>query len=101
MNIPGLNETKLPIINQAIRELAEGASNSTGQITLTPSSTTTVVLDRLATKDSHIDLTPLTANAAAAMATTYVSARGQGTFTLTHASSATVDRTFTYRISRT
>jgi len=101
MNIPGLTESKLPVLNQAIRELAEGASNSLGQITLTPSSTTTVVSDRLATAQSHIDLSPLTANAAAAVGTTYVSARGQGGFTLTHASSASVDRTFTYRISRT
>jgi hypothetical protein len=101
MNIPGLNETRLAIINQAIRELAAGASNSVSQVTLRPSLTTTVVSDPLATVESHIDLCPLTANAAAAQATTYVSSRGRGTFTLTHASAASTDRTFSYRISRT
>jgi ethanolamine utilization microcompartment shell protein EutS len=101
MNVPGLNETRLAIITQAVREMAEGASNSLGQVTLTPSSATTVVSDPLATSSSHVSLCPLTANAAAALATTYISSRGQGAFTLTHASTATVDRTFSYRISRT
>jgi hypothetical protein len=101
MNIPGLNETKLPVLSQAIRELAAGASNSVSTVTLTPSSTTTVVSDPLATAQSHVDLCPLTLNAAAALSTTYVSSRGQGAFTLTHASAASVDRTFSYRISRT
>lgn len=101
MNVPGLNETRLAILTQAIRELAVGASNSLSEVTLTPSATTTVVSNSLATSQSHIALCPLTANAAAALPTTYVSARGQGTFTLTHASAATVDRTFSYRISRT
>jgi hypothetical protein len=101
MNIPGLNETRLAIINQAIRELATGASNSLSQVTLTAFATTTVVNDPLAAPESHIDLCPLTANAAAAQATTYVSARARGSFTLTHASGASADRTFSYRISRT
>ena len=101
MNIPGLNETRLAVLSQAIRELAAGASNSVSQVTLTPSSTTTVVSDPLAAPDSHIDLSPITANAAAALGTTYVSSRGPGAFALTHTSSAAVDRTFTYRISRT
>jgi hypothetical protein len=100
MRVPGLNEGNLSVINQAIRALAEGASNSLSQVTLTPSVTTTIVSDPLATAESHVALCPLTANAAAAIPTTYVSARTQGTFTLTHASAATVDRTFSYRISR-
>jgi hypothetical protein len=101
VNVPGLNETKLPVINQAIRELATGASNSLSQVTLRASLTTTVVSDPLAAPESHVDLCPLTANAAAAQATTYVSARARGSFTLTHASAASTDRTFSYRISRT
>lgn len=101
MNIPGLNETKLPVLSQAIRELAAGASNSVSAVLLTPSGTTTVVSNALATPNSHIDLCPLTASAAAALPTTYVSARDQGTFTLTHTSDASTDRVFTYRISRT
>lgn len=101
MNIPGLNESRLPVINQAIRELAAGASNSLDEITLSAGATATLVTDRRATPDSHIALCPLTANAAAAIPTTYVSSRTQGAFTLSHANAATVDRTFSYRISRT
>jgi hypothetical protein len=101
MRVPGLNETRVPILAQAVRELAEGASNSLSTVTLTAGATSTLVPDRLATSTSHIDLCPLTANAAAAIPTTYVSARAQGSFTLTHANAATVDRTFSYRISRT
>lgn len=101
MNVPGLNENRLAVINQAIRELAAGASNSLSSVTLTPGTTTTVVNNRLASATSHIDLTPMTANAAAALATTYVSARTQGAFTLTHANAVSADRTFSYRISRT
>src|ERR1044072_7316279 len=100
MRVPGLNETNLPVINQAVRALAEGASNSLSQVTLTPSATTTTVLDSLATADSHVALCPLTANAAAAIPTTYVSARSPGAFTLTHANAAAVDRPLSYRISR-
>jgi hypothetical protein len=100
VNVPGLNEERYPIINTAIRQLAEGSSNALSQVTLTPSATSTVVSDLLATVDSHVDLCPLTANAAAALATTYVSARTKGSFTLTHANAATANRTFSYRISR-
>lgn len=101
MNVPGLNESRLAVINQAVRELAAGASNSLSEVTLRASFTTTVVSDPLATAESHISLCPLTANAAAALATTYVSARSSGTFTLTHANAASLDRSFSYRISRT
>jgi hypothetical protein len=79
VNVPGLNEERYPIINTAIRQLAEGSSNALSQVTLTPSATSTVVSD---------------------LATTYVSARTKGSFTLTHANAATANRTFSYRISR-
>ena len=45
-------------------------------------------------------LQAVTANAAAEVGagTIYVSAKAQGSFTVTHANSATADRTFAYRI---
>ena len=42
--------------------------------------------------------TDQTANAAAAIATTYVSARGNGTVTLTHTNDAQTDKIFTYLV---
>lgn len=101
MNVPGINEERHPIINTAIRQMAEGSCNCLSQVTLAVSATSTVVVDPLATAESHIALCPLTANAAAALATTYVSARARGSFTLSHSNAALVDRTFSYRISRT
>lgn len=81
-------------IVQAIRQLIQGRSDATLRVTLTPSATTTVVTAINCSKDSEVFLSPKTANAAVAVATTYVSSVGQGTFTLTHANSAQVDRTF-------
>lgn len=87
-------------IVQAVRELIQGRSNAVGNttVTLRAGFTTTTVSDRLASASSHIDLMPLTANAAAALGSTYVSARGQYTFTLTHANNAQVDRTYGYAV---
>lgn len=81
-------------IVQAIRELTQGRSNATKQVTLTPNAAATVVEAINCSKDSEVFLSPRTANAAAAVPTTYISAVGQGTFTIAHANNAQVDRTF-------
>lgn len=80
----------------AIRQLAQGRSNAVGTVTLAASVTTTVVAAEHCADTSKVFLTPTTANAAGAVATTYVSSVGNKTFTLTHASAATTDRTFGY-----
>lgn len=86
---------------QSIRDLFQGRSNATGVFTLAVApATTTVVTAINCGEESKIKITPQTANAAAALATTYIQAvdviRGQ--FTVTHASSAQTDRTFSYGI---
>ncbi len=43
---------------------------------------------------SQVFLAAKTANAAAALATSYVSAVANGAFTITHANNAQIDRTF-------
>lgn len=90
------------------RKLAEAANASldgqgfnAGLITLTASSTTTVVTDLRAGVDSVITFMPKTANAASALSGLYVSSRGKGTFTITHASTATTDRDFEYALHGT
>lgn len=80
--------------NRAIQQLEQGRLNVTGTCTLTPSATTTVVTAKNCGAASQITLTAKTANAAAALATTYVSTVANGSFTLTHANSAQVDRIF-------
>jgi len=69
-----------------------------GAVTLTASSTTTTITDPTVTPDSVIVFDPLTATAAAELSagTMYVLAadRHLGSFTITHASGGSTDRTF-------
>ena len=79
---------------RVINSLLLGKTNNVTEVTLTDNSATTVISDPRLTYASFIGLTPTTANAAAATANVYVSARGDGTATLTHTNNAQTDRTF-------
>lgn len=78
----------------------QGRSNAVGQVTLRAGQTTTTVTKtehRAAvnvSQDSEVFLTPRTANAAGAVATSYISDVSQGSFTITHANAPSTDRTF-------
>ena len=76
----------------------QGKLNNTGTVTLTAGVTTTTLSDPRIGPNSYIGLMPKTANAAGAIATTYVSAQTEGSATLTHANAVSVDRTFTYMV---
>jgi hypothetical protein len=92
-------ERDLKRFNQAIRELVEGRHNAGGAFTLTPGATTTVVNHPNCSMDCYPVFSARTANAAAALATTYISAINQGSFTVTHANNAQADRTFSYTVT--
>lgn len=81
-------------VSERVNALINGKSNATGTVTLTANSTTTVVSDALADEVCAPVLIATTANAAAEE--TYISARAQGSFTITHANDASTDRTFIY-----
>ena len=81
-----------------IRNLVDGKSNNTGSITLTANATTSTLTDQRVGANSVIVLMPKTANAATAMTSLFVSARGTGTATLTHDSNAATDRHLEYVI---
>ena len=66
-----------PLARQA-NDMLDGKTNNTGAVTLTASTTTTTVNNERVGPDSAILLSPLTANAATAIATTYVSTRTAG-----------------------
>jgi hypothetical protein len=83
-------------IVQSVIQLNEGRHNAFDSVTLTPGAALTVVSHPNCGLDSVVLLSPRTANAAAALATTYVSAVDLGSFTLTHANNAQVDRIFDY-----
>lgn len=74
--------------------------NASGQVTLRAGFTTTVVTKTVSpgavnvAKDDEVMLSPRTANAAAAIATTYISDVQQGFFIVTHANNGQVDKTF-------
>lgn len=90
---------------QAVRELAAGRSNAVIVVTLTPGATSTVVTSEAApnlNENAYAFPSPLTANAAAAMATTHAvisRVSGQLRLTITHANAASTDRTFAYLIA--
>jgi hypothetical protein len=81
-----------------VRNAMDGKINSTGSVTLTASSTTTLVEDSRAGGDSVILFMPTTANAAAEQTTMFVSVRAKQSFTITHANNSQTDRTFSYVI---
>ncbi len=82
----------------AVNGIIDGRTDNYGSATLTASTATTVVTESRVTGFSTIVLTPTTANAAAELGagTLYVSAKADGSFTLTHANNAQTDRTFDY-----
>lgn len=100
MTSPTPGERDPARFNTAIRQLYAGGSNNTGKVTLRASQTTTVINHQSTNPNSHISWSPLTASALTAnLAGIRVSARTTGSFTLTHASNAAVDQTFTYSIT--
>ena len=92
------NEKDLTKLTLAINELASGRSNATGKFTLAASATATAVTAPTCAAGSVPILMPTTANAAAEIGngTLYVSAVVNGTFTVTHANNAQVDRSFLF-----
>ena len=79
-----------------IRNLMDGKTNAKNDITLALNQTTTVITDFRLGPESAIDLMPLDANAAAE--NWWISAQGNDTATINHASNA-LTRTFRYSIT--
>lgn len=84
---------RIPLLNK-LDELLKGKLNTVEEITLTENQATTTITDELVSPNSHVSLSPTTANAATALATTYISTYGDGSYTITHTNNAQTDRTF-------
>jgi hypothetical protein len=84
---------------QAVRELVEGRHNAASRFTLTPGATSTVVAHPNCSRDCEPQFSPRTANAAAAVPTTWVSDVSQGSFTVTHLSNGQTDREFGFTVT--
>jgi hypothetical protein len=81
-----------------VNNLLRGKMNNTSTFTLAANAATTTLTDSRIGANSTILLHPTTANAAAAMATTYFSAFLKGSCTVNHANNAQVDKTFRYAV---
>ena len=93
---PSLTLAFITRLQQTINEMMKGRGNQTGTVTLTANAATTTLTDNQLSADSVVVFMPTTANAATAMGNLYVSARNNGSFTLTHANNAQTDRVFYY-----
>lgn len=98
--VPGIAETDLKKIVLGLQQLAAGRSNAVGNVTLATGSATTTVTTANCAQGSTPILTPASASAAIEMGngTMYVSGVTNGSFTITHANSATAGRTFLYAV---
>lgn len=86
-------------VSEIVRGIMDGRTNNTGSITLAASSATSTTLnDARIGYGSAILLSPVTANAAAFITSVYVSAKAQGSATLTHSANTLTDRTYQYII---
>lgn len=84
-------------VAQIVNQIVQGkAINCYGSVTLTASAASTTLTDKRIGVYSVILFCPTTANAATATGNLYVSAKGNGTATLTHTNNAQTDRTFDY-----
>jgi hypothetical protein len=83
-----------------VNRVVQGKLNCTGSVALAAGTTTTTVNDARATATSVVLLMPTTANAAVELGngTLFVSARDKGSFTLTHANNAQIDRWFDFAV---
>lgn len=90
------DEQQLQRVAESINGLIDGKLDVTGTLTLEDGATTTVVSDNRFESNMVPLLIPTTANAADALATTYLTDRAKGSFTLAHANTADTDRTFLY-----
>ncbi len=83
------------VMADRINNMLRGRLNVTLALTLTANAASTTITDARLGFFSAILFSPLTANAAAAIGTTYVSSQNNGSAVITHANNAQTDRSFT------
>lgn len=81
-----------------INLLLRGKFNNRFEGTLAANAASTTFRNPNLGPDSHVALMPLTANAAAALATTYPTAQAQGEITYAHTNNSQTDRDFRFAI---
>jgi hypothetical protein len=84
-------------VAEIVNGMMDGKTNNTGSITLRQSQTTTTITDARISRDSVILFMPLNNRAAQEISTIYISARTNGSATITHGSH-NFDMTFGYAV---
>lgn len=98
MKIPKL-QTIFRSWEEAARQIATAINNEeTYTMTLSSGTAATAISNPRVGIKSVMEFMPTTANAATDKNSMYVSARGNGTFTVAHANNGNGDRTFTYAV---
>tara|TARA_R100000231_G_scaffold131114_1_gene103020 strand:+ start:2470 stop:2799 length:330 start_codon:yes stop_codon:yes gene_type:complete len=95
LSIPDTGQ-HLRLVSTSLNNTINGKLNSTGTITLRASQTTTTLSDARIGGNSVVVFMPTTANGRTALNGLYVSARANGSATLTHASSGNTDQNLSY-----
>jgi len=95
LSIPD-TEQHLRLVSTSLNNTINGKLNSTGTIILTASATSTTLTDARIGGNSVILFMPTTTNGRTALNTLHVSARSNGSATLTHASSGNTDQNLSY-----
>lgn len=96
VRVPSLAERNLRVILDIIRQMQRGRSNANGTFTLATSpATSTSVTDDNCQANSHVSVTPKTANA---RATAIYVVPAAGSFTAYHSATASTDCTYSYAI---
>jgi len=98
--VPGQNGPGWDVaVSDRVNRILNGKMNVSDVLTVTlrPNEVTTVLYDSRIGYFSHISLEPITANAAAARASLWWTATS-GSATLTHASNAAADQTFSVAV---
>jgi|TARA_R100001463_G_scaffold7535_6_gene24026 hypothetical protein len=95
LSIPDTGQ-HLRLVSTSLNNTINGKLNSTGTIILTASATSTTLTDARIGGNSVILFMPTTTNGRTALNTLHVSARSNGSATLTHASSGNTDQNLSY-----
>lgn len=93
-----LSRDSLRRIAVLLNNVLAGKLNVRTTVRLLNGATTTTISDPRIGANSHLSLEPLSANAAAIVASVYLSSQGKQTATWTHSSTANTDQNFSLSI---
>jgi hypothetical protein len=83
-------------VAEIVNGIMDGKTNNTGTITLRSSNTTTTLTDARIGAESVIIMTPMSENAAKEFGSAFISARTNGSATITHKNTGHADLNYTY-----